>query len=488
MTRLFLVGVRVRLDNGCTGFIKLKNLSDSIVNNPLDRVKIGQVIYARIVEITIDRFSVELTSKSSELRDDEERWRPRKDYYYDQSLEKEDQEEMDKEKRAKEEAKARAYVKRVIAHPSFMNINYTECEQLLTKKDMGDAIVRPSSKATDHLTITWKLADGVLHNIDVVEKSKTNQFSLGKRLLIVDPRTQETEEFEDLDEILARYIKPMASHVSDIISHKYYRDLAQPLPSATPSGGETPAKTTNTVTAASGTSAPPPLAAEAQKILNNLLIEDKQRNPSRIRYYMTISREYPTKFLLSYMPSRKPVHEFFTVTPNGIRFRSKMFSNLNDLLNWFKIHYNDNAIAPSPMRTSSSGSSSVRITSSQSSSANPMSSLNSTPMTMATPMVSSGFSQPPPPIPTSGFSIPPLSVPTAAATAAAVAGAVSSVIPPPPPTGMVTSGFSQPPPALGTLPTMLPPPPPQMMMPTANWLAYIQQIQQQQQQPPPPKF
>ncbi|CAF1527695.1 unnamed protein product, partial [Adineta steineri] len=34
---------------------------------------------------------------------------------------------------------------------------------------------------------------GVLHNIDVIEKSKTNQFSLGKRLLIIDPRTQATK-------------------------------------------------------------------------------------------------------------------------------------------------------------------------------------------------------------------------------------------------------------------------------------------------------
>ncbi|CAF4390239.1 unnamed protein product, partial [Rotaria magnacalcarata] len=93
--------------------------------------------------------------------------------------------------------------------------------------------------------------------------------------------------------------------VSDIVTHKYYRNLSQPLPSATPTGSTTPAQTAAT-TIPSSTTGPPLASAEAQRILNNLLIEDKRRNPTRIRYYITISREYPTKFLLSYMPVRKP--------------------------------------------------------------------------------------------------------------------------------------------------------------------------------------
>ena len=34
------VGVRCRLDNGCSGFIHIKNLSDKKVIDPLDRVKV----------------------------------------------------------------------------------------------------------------------------------------------------------------------------------------------------------------------------------------------------------------------------------------------------------------------------------------------------------------------------------------------------------------------------------------------------------------
>ena len=34
------VGVRTRLENGLNGFIAIKNISDSLVHNPEDRVKV----------------------------------------------------------------------------------------------------------------------------------------------------------------------------------------------------------------------------------------------------------------------------------------------------------------------------------------------------------------------------------------------------------------------------------------------------------------
>ncbi|CAF1501278.1 unnamed protein product, partial [Didymodactylos carnosus] len=342
------IGVRTRLDNGCTGFISLKNLSDTPVRNPNERVRKLQVIYSRIMNINIERFSVELTCKTSDLKDAEETWRPKKDQYYDKDEEDKDLQRMDKEKQIKQAQASLSFVKRVIAHPSFMNVNYKDCERLLMTRDLGDAIIRPSSKANDHLTITWKLVDGVLHNIDVIEKSKPNSFSLGKRLLIVDPRTQEIEEFEDLDEILARYIKPMANFVADIVVHKYYRNLSQPVPSSTPASSSI-----QPITAVTSTQIPPPNSQESIKILNNLLCDDKRRNPTRIRYYITISSELPTKFLLSYMPTRKPIHEYFTIQPTGIRFRTNVYPSLNDMLNWFKIHYADNQVTPSPITRSS---------------------------------------------------------------------------------------------------------------------------------------
>lgn len=62
------------------------------------------------------------------------------------------------------------------------------------------------------------MTDGVYQHIDVREEGKENAFSLGQSLWI------NNEEFEDLDEIIARYVNPMAAHARDLLSFKYYRD------------------------------------------------------------------------------------------------------------------------------------------------------------------------------------------------------------------------------------------------------------------------
>lgn len=68
-------GVRLRLDNGISGYIHIKNLSDKHVTNPEERVGIGQMIHCRIIKIDVERFSVDCTSKSSDLADKNHEWR-----------------------------------------------------------------------------------------------------------------------------------------------------------------------------------------------------------------------------------------------------------------------------------------------------------------------------------------------------------------------------------------------------------------------------
>jgi transcription elongation factor SPT6 len=69
------VGVRVRLDNGITGYIHIKNLSDKHVTDPNQRVSRGQLIHCRVTKIDVERFSIEATSKSSDLLDKNHEWR-----------------------------------------------------------------------------------------------------------------------------------------------------------------------------------------------------------------------------------------------------------------------------------------------------------------------------------------------------------------------------------------------------------------------------
>ncbi|XP_052215259.1 transcription elongation factor SPT6-like isoform X2 [Dreissena polymorpha] len=302
------VGVRCRLDNGCTGFIHIKNLSDKKVTDPMERVKPGMTVHSRIIKIDIDRFTVDLTTKTSDLLDKDSQWKPPKDLYYDAEREKS---EFEKEEEKKKIQARQTYIKRVIAHPNFHNISYKECEKLLAPMDQGDCIIRPSSKGADHLTVTWKMADGVLCHIDVMEQGKENAFSLGKALLI------NGETFEDLDEIIARHIQPMASYARDILNFKNYMDT---------DGGK-------------------------KEIVDRKLYEEKKKAPSKIPYYLSVAKNYPGKFLLSYMPRNKPRSEYVTVTPDGFRYRHKSFHSVNSLMRWFKEHFRDPLIGTPSGRT-----------------------------------------------------------------------------------------------------------------------------------------
>jgi len=68
----------------------------------------------------------------------------------------------------------------------------------------------------------------------------------------------------------------------------------------------------------------------------------------RIPYYLSFSRQYPGKFLLSYLPRKSPRHELVTVTPEGIRYRSRTFPTLASMVRWFKEHFRDPIPGHSP--------------------------------------------------------------------------------------------------------------------------------------------
>jgi hypothetical protein len=60
---------------------------------------------------------------------------------------------------------------------------------------------------------------------------------------------------------------------------------------------------------------------------------------SDFRYTLVACAQAPGKFMLSYMPRVKAIHEFITVTPDGFRFRQQVFPSLNALFKWFKEHF-----------------------------------------------------------------------------------------------------------------------------------------------------
>uniref|UniRef100_A0A8C4RZF9 SPT6 homolog, histone chaperone and transcription elongation factor n=1 Tax=Erpetoichthys calabaricus TaxID=27687 RepID=A0A8C4RZF9_ERPCA len=271
--------------------------------------RVGMTVHCRIMKIDIEKFSVDLTCRTSDLMDKNNEWKLPKDTHYDFDAEAEDL-KLDEETKKKQQRTT--YIKRVIAHPSFHNINFKQAEKMMETMDQGDVIIRPSSKGENHLTVTWKVADGIYQHVDVREEGKENAFSLGHTLWI------NNEEFEDLDEITARYVQPMASFARDLLSHKYFNEC---------NGGD-------------------------KKKMEELLIKTKKEKPTFIPYFVSACKDFPGKFILGYQPRGKPRVEFITVTPEGFRYRSQIFPTVNGLFRWFKDHYQD----PVPGITPSSSS------------------------------------------------------------------------------------------------------------------------------------
>uniref|UniRef100_A0A8C2E8L9 Transcription elongation factor SPT6 n=2 Tax=Cyprinus carpio TaxID=7962 RepID=A0A8C2E8L9_CYPCA len=275
------IGVRTRLDNAVTGFIPTKFLSDKVVKHPEERVKVGMTVHCRIMKIDIEKFNVDLTCRTSDLSDKNNEWKLPKDTYYDFDAEADDVKQEEEQKKKQQRT---TYIKRVIDHPSFHNINFKQAEKMMESMDQGDVVIRPSSKGENHLTVTWKVADGIYQHVDVREEGKENAFSLGHTLWI------NNEEFEDLDEITARYVQPMAAFARDLLGHKYFQEC---------NGGD-------------------------RKKMEEILIRCKKEKPTFIPYFVSACRDLPGKFLLGYQPRGKPSTYFIRIQQENVQSSKKI--------------------------------------------------------------------------------------------------------------------------------------------------------------------
>ena len=60
---------------------------------------------------------------------------------------------------------------------------------------------------------------------------------------------------------------------------------------------------------------------------------------SLIYYYFGVSEEYPQFFMLIYMyKDKKSIKELIKVKSSGLYFHDQQFSNVRDLITWFKEH------------------------------------------------------------------------------------------------------------------------------------------------------
>ncbi|KAG2405489.1 Transcription elongation factor SPT6-like protein [Vigna angularis] len=373
------------LESGMTGILMKEDYTDDWrdVIELSDRLHEGDMLTCKIKSIQKNRYQVFLVCKDSEMRSNRLQHNRDIDPYYheDRSCFQSDQ---DKARKEKELAK-KHFKPRMIVHPRFQNITADEamelcmhiltclgrwkvlvlgdkffflngsCIQLvelvlvcmvklvgddnfglisviefLSDKDPGESIIRPSSRGPSYLTLTLKINDGVYAHKDIIEGGKehkdiTSLLRIGKTLKIGD------DTFEDLDEVMDRYVDPLVAYLKTMLNYRKFRK---------------------------GT----------KSEVDELLRIEKAEYPTRIVYSFGISHEHPGTFILTYIRSTNPHHEYIGLYPKGFRFRKKMFEDIDRLVAYFQRHIDDpqHDSAPSirsvaamvPMRSPATGGSS----------------------------------------------------------------------------------------------------------------------------------
>jgi transcription elongation factor SPT6 len=207
-------GSRVKLEGDVPAFIPLRNLADEHVESAEDIVPAGSVVTAIITEVKKDHMTVDMSLRMEDFRKDPTSWeRPQSlppiDDNFDRSAAARIEQDNSKMREARLEAlqlslgsKARddgeeghvpakrrpgRVVRRACTHPAFRNAKNDEIDRELREAGsamVGEALIRPSSKASDSLAIHWVVKEGSVKVIEILEQDKETEASIGNILKI----------------------------------------------------------------------------------------------------------------------------------------------------------------------------------------------------------------------------------------------------------------------------------------------------------------
>jgi len=89
----------------------------------------------------------------------------------------------------------------------------------LDKQQRGDVVIRPSSKGSDHLAVTWKVDDQLYQHIDVTELNADPTGQTVGGTLVVDS----THSYADLDELIVNHVQAMTRKVEELMAHERFK-------------------------------------------------------------------------------------------------------------------------------------------------------------------------------------------------------------------------------------------------------------------------
>ena len=205
--KVFTDHMEVKLDCGIEGsIVETKYPSNIAPAEARQAFPPHHTIQAKLLSLDRRRFTAQLSLKEEELSAS-----IKKDTDHQMGEWDDEQENTDKRESQRQTAQVAGKSQRVIRHPLFHPFNRTQAEEFLGPQARGEVVIRPSGKGTDHITVTWKVADNVFQHIDVLELDKENEFSVGRVLKIGGKYT-----YSDLDELIVNHVKAMARKVDEI--------------------------------------------------------------------------------------------------------------------------------------------------------------------------------------------------------------------------------------------------------------------------------
>jgi transcription elongation factor SPT6 len=298
--------VVVALDSGVTGIVAKEDLSDRVVERLEHKVGVGQVIAGRVKPngLDLEANAVHLSCKGSALSAEESaRWElqawQHKRYYSFTPL---DGEKPKPKPRKKKQNENRGFIARNIDHPLFQNVSFQGAQKFLLGKDIGEVVLRPSSKGVAMLSMTLKFSNDSYVHYDIKEGAKPGVGHTAN-LALGSPLTLEGAEYEDLDEVYARHIEPMVKHIRAAHAHRKFR-----------------------------------LGDKREVDLR--LKAEMNRAPNTRPYAISVSKEHEGVFCLSAILSKtgNVHHEYFACKPEGFRFRRMEFPTVERMLSYFKVN------------------------------------------------------------------------------------------------------------------------------------------------------
>ncbi|KAI5965077.1 SPT6 [Candida theae] len=197
---------KIRWAKGVTASMVQANIEEEHIPDNLDLFQ-GQVVQAVVLDVTYESFTATMSLLKDDIKRASKPRFPKEGGKWNLRAEEEDW------KREREKEKAQLAKTRNIQHPLYRNFNYKQAEEFLAPQNLGDCVIRPSSKGPNYLTITWKVGNNLFQHLSVQERTR------GKfKEYVVDGKT-----YSDLDQLIFQHIQAISRKVDEMVHHPKFR-------------------------------------------------------------------------------------------------------------------------------------------------------------------------------------------------------------------------------------------------------------------------